>query len=45
MKILDLVVRYKWYDMEDPGDKPEEQDVTPTHWMPIPSLPDTNNYM
>lgn len=19
------------------------QDVTPTHWMPIPSLPDTNN--
>lgn len=24
MKILDLVVKHKWYDMEDSGEKPEE---------------------
>lgn len=24
MKILDLVVKYQWYDMENSGEKPEE---------------------
>nr|DAM61231.1 MAG TPA: hypothetical protein [Caudoviricetes sp.] len=33
MKILDLVVRYKWYDMEESGEKPEEYRVLSDHWV------------
>lgn len=33
MKVLDLVVRHKWYDMEDSGEKPEEYRVLSNHWV------------
>lgn len=33
MKILDLVVKHKWYDMEESGEKPEEYRVLSDHWV------------
>lgn len=33
MKILDLVVKHKWYDMEDSGEKPEEYRALSDHWV------------
>ncbi len=33
MKILDLVVKHKWYDMEASGEKPEEYRVLSDHWV------------
>lgn len=33
MKILDLVVKHKWYDMEESGEKPEEYRVLSNHWV------------
>lgn len=33
MKILDLVVMHKWYDMEDSGEKPEEYRALSDHWV------------
>lgn len=33
MKVLDLVVKHKWYDMEESGEKPEEYRVLSDHWV------------
>lgn len=33
MKILDLVVKHKWYDMEESGEKPEEYRALSDHWV------------
>ena len=33
MKILDLVVKHKWYDMEESGEKPEEYRDLSVHWV------------
>lgn len=33
MKVLDLVVKHKWYDMEECGEKPEEYRVLSDHWV------------
>lgn len=35
MKILDLVVKHKWYDMEESGEKPEEYRVLSDHWVKL----------
>ena len=32
MKILDLVLKHKWYDMIDVGDKPEEYREDNDYW-------------
>ena len=32
MKILDLVLKHKWYDMIDVGDKPEEYRQNNDYW-------------
>lgn len=33
MKILDLVLKHKWYDMEKSGEKPEEYRALNYYWM------------
>ena len=33
MKILDLVVKHKWYDMEESGEKPEEYREIKPYWF------------
>lgn len=33
MKILDLVLKHKWYDMEESGEKPEEYRTLNYYWM------------
>lgn len=33
MKILDLVLKHKWYDMEESGEKPEEYRVLSDYWI------------
>lgn len=33
MKILDLVLKHKWYDMEKSGEKPEEYRTLNYYWM------------
>jgi hypothetical protein len=33
MKILDLVVKYQWYDMENSGEKPEEYRDLSDYWV------------
>lgn len=33
MKILDLVVKTKWYDMYERGEKPEEYRSTSPYWI------------
>ncbi len=33
MKILDLVLKHKWYDMEESGEKPEEYRALTPYWF------------
>ena len=33
MKILDLVLKHKWYDMEASGEKPEEYRIFKPYWI------------